>query len=113
MTKVIDFTTQLLKRRKTVKVKVENKREHLLVKIEGVNTTENRASSPCNTQEIGSTSKATGGSLDLTVIGQKAGPMSEALIFVQQPHWFVTEVFRPAIYGALVGICINLIMKWV
>ena len=43
MTKVIDFTSQLLKRRKTVKVKVENKREHLLVKIEGVNTTENRA----------------------------------------------------------------------
>lgn len=38
--------------------------------------------------------------------------MSEIVTYVPQSHWLVTDILRPAAYGALAGICINILMRW-
>lgn len=32
------------------------------------------------------------------------------ITYIPEPHWLVTEILRPAAYGALAGIIIKLLM---
>lgn len=37
--------------------------------------------------------------------------MDNIITYVPEPHWLWTYI-RAAAYGALAGVCINAIMKW-
>jgi hypothetical protein len=38
--------------------------------------------------------------------------MSDIVTYVPAASWITTELLRPAAYGALAGICINMIVRW-
>ena len=37
---------------------------------------------------------------------------NDIVTYVPVAGWITTELLRPAAYGALAGICINLLSKW-